>query len=245
MTWLSTPVRRLAALAAAVMLLAPAGCARVGADQPKVEWAAAPPAPRVLTEAELTSVLLAPPDLPVGYAARPADDDPGPQSSTRASDAECAKLYDEFENGSGAKGNTAAKADAEFAKGRAGPFLNQSLESHRDQAVLVEAMHRMRDVVAKCGEFTTNAGDGDLNIRMTPAPFSSLGDETVAIKMDATGTTRGIKITIAGYLVLTRVANTLSVITHIGLRRIDAAVTEGIVRKAVEKITPLARSPRD
>lgn len=239
------PVPRIAVVAAALVLLAPAGCDRVGSQQAKWEPATASPAPRVLTEGELRSVLLAAADLPTGYAARPADTSPDPASSSRASDPQCAKLYDEFENGSKAEGNTAAEANAEFAKGRAGPFLNQSLESHRDQAVLVEAMHRMRDVVAKCGEFTTNAGDGDLNIRMTPAPFSSLGDETVAIKMDATGTTRGIKITIAGYLVLTRVANTLSVITHIGLRRIDAAVTEGIVRKAVEKITPLARSPRD
>jgi hypothetical protein len=239
---MSNPLRRLAVVAAVLAVLGAAACDRVGSDQASRETPSASPVPRVLTEAELKSALLAASDLPPGYTEQPSET-PEPESSSQADDPECAKLFDQFENGSGAESNTAAEATVEFAKSQAGPFVSQYLESHRDQAVLVEMMGSIREVVSKCGEFTETDRDGKLTIRMSNASFPALGDETVAITVTATGTTEGIELTLRGYLVITRVASTLNVIVQFGLRKVDVAQTEQIARKAVDKLTPIATKP--
>lgn len=239
---MSNPLRRLAVTAAALVLLG-AGCDRAGSDQAQPGTPSPSPAPRVLTEAELKSALLAVSDLPTGYAEQPAEESPEPDSSSQADDPECARLFDQFENGSDVDRNSSAEATAEFAKGEAGPFVSQSLESHRDQAVLAETLRAIRDVVSKCGEFTETDPDGKFTIRMSNASFPTLGDETTAIRVTATGTTQGIELTIGGYLVMTRVSSTLNMVAHFGLRQVDVAETEQIVRKAVDKLTPIATKP--
>jgi hypothetical protein len=239
----SNPMRRLAVVTAALVLLGGAGCARAGSDQTPQATPSASPAPRVLTEVELKSALLTASDLPPGYTEQRPDETPEPESSSQADDPECAKLFDQFEKGSQAETNKAAEAAVEFAKSQAGPFVSQHLESYRDQAVLVEMLRSIREVVSKCAEFTETDRDGKLTIRMSNASFPVLGDETVAIMVTASGTTEGIDLTIRGYLVITRVANALNVIVHFGLRKVDVAQTEQIARKAVDKLTPLAAKP--
>jgi hypothetical protein len=239
----SIQVRRLAVVAAALVLLGAGGCDRAGSDQAQKESPSPSPAPRVLTEAELESVLLAVADLPTGYAEQPSDDTPEPESLSQADNPECAKLFDQFE-GSGAASDPVAEATVEFAKGEAGPFVNQSLQSHQDQAVLAETLRVIPDVVSKCGEFSETGADGKLTIRMSNASFPAIGDQTVAMQVTASGTTNGIELTIGGYLVMTRVASTVNMIAHFGLRQVDAAETEQIVRKAVDKLSPLATKPK-
>jgi hypothetical protein len=238
----SNQVRRLAVVAAALVLLGAGGCDR-SSDQAQTQTPSPSPAPRVLTEAELASALLAVSDLPTGYAEQPSDETPEPESSSQADDPECAKLFDQFE-GSGAESDPVAEATVEFVKGEAGPFVNQSLQSHQDQAVLAETLRVIPDVVSKCGEFTEAGADGKLTIRMSNASFPAVGDQTVAMMVTASGTTEGIELTIGGYLVMTRVASTVNMIAHFGLRQVDAAETEQIVRKAVDKLTPLATKPK-
>ena len=234
-----------AAVAAVLVVVTSVGC-RPTDPIPGPKPTASPtpsPAMRVPDEAELKSVLLTAADLPKGYRSTDHGPTAEPTPSSDLSDPQCAELFAELDPKLGYAGEPVAKVEVAFEKGEAGPALGQTLESHRDQADLVQAIDLVRQVVSRCGEFTETVDDVVLKIRMTSASFPPLGDETFAIKFDFIGTGRSRDLRFAGYLVITRVANTLNTIHHIGMPGVDAAETRRITTKAVDKLASLARRP--
>jgi hypothetical protein len=211
-----------------------------------------PAAPRVLSEAQLAAALLTVPDLPNGYAldaeagaggtdrsAEPSTDEliePG------SDDEACDQVFDEVRGGGPALGATGAvTAEIEFTRGELGPFVSQSLHSSRDRAAIHAAFEEMRRVPQLCREFTESDDDGSFTIRMTEASFPQVGEDSFAIRLDASGGGEGISITLGGYLVLIRVAATVSMIVHVGAPGVDAGETERVARAAAARLTPVAR----
>jgi hypothetical protein len=205
------------------------------------------PAAKVPTADELKKGLLALSDLPAGYSASPEEtpsggdtSEPNDSSSVTATSRECNQLFNEFGN----EGNATqeeASVSADFEKSSTtGPFIKETLESYRDAAALQKDMTQVRDAVDKCGEFTVKEQGGDVRVKIANASFPKLGDETAAFKLEATVTAQGKRLTLGGYLVAVRVGNVVSTIISFGLPSADAAETEQIVRKAVDKVTPIA-----
>jgi hypothetical protein len=205
------------------------------------------PAAKVPTADELKKGLLALSDLPAGYSASPEEtpsgggtSEPNDSSSVTATSRECNQLFNEFGNAGNAT-KEEASVSADFEKSSTGPFIKETLESYRDAAALQKDMTQVRDAVDKCGEFTVKEQGGAVRVKIANASFPKLGDETAAFKLEATVTAQGKQLTLGGYLVAVRVGNVVSTIISFGLPSADAAETEQIVRKAVDKATPIAR----
>ena len=222
------------------MLLAGASTTACGSSKDEAKPAASPSA-KVPTAEELKPGLLVLSDMPTGYSAgeqkTTSTPEPNDTSSVQAGTAECDRLFNEFDSG----GNGQAEVSAEFKKAATGPFVKQALKSYRDAAELQRDMGQISEAVEKCGEFTVKESDGEAKVEIDNASFPKLGDETAAFKLQATVTSGGRKVVLGGYLVAVRVGNVVSTVISFGLPTVDAAETEQITRKAVDKVTPIAK----
>jgi hypothetical protein len=196
--------------------------------------------PPVLTQAELAAALLRVEDLPDGYTLQPIPESPPEESDTggQGGGAEpCSDVFDQLRGGDPALSAIAAgTAEVEFSKGDDGPFLQQGLLSSGDRAGVRSAVEAFRQLPKICGEFTENDEQGAFTMRLSPAQFPALGDESVAVKLDATGTTEAATIALGGYLVLIRVGATVCILIHFGIPSVDVAETETVARAAVARL---------
>jgi hypothetical protein len=200
-----------------------------------------PAAPRLLSEAELASALLTVSDLPSGYALDAEAGADGADQSTGGNEA-CDQVFDRMRASGSPLGSTGATAaEIEFTRGESGPFLSQGLYSSRDRAGVLAAFAAVRRIPEMCREFTETDEDGSFTIRLAEAAFPSMGDDSFAIRLDASGSGEGISVTLGGYLVLVRIAATMSVIAHVGLPGVDVGETEKVARAAAARLTPLVR----
>jgi hypothetical protein len=229
-------LRRFSAFAlVAALSLVGAGCTAASHDG--VARAMPPP---VLTQAELAAALLRVEDLPRGYTVQPIPEAPPDDSGAGGQGGgtePCGDVFDQLRGGEPALSAIAAgTAEAEFSKGDDGPFLQQGLATTGDRAGLRSAVEAFRQLPTVCGEFTENDEQGSFTMRLSPAPFPALGDELVAIKLDATGTGEGASVALGGYLVLIRVGSTVCILIHFGIPNVDVAETETVARAAVARL---------
>jgi hypothetical protein len=229
-------VRRFSAFALVVALsLIGAGCTAAG--YAGVARALPPP---VLTQADLAAALLRVEDLPDGYTLQPIPESPPDETDAGGQGAgvePCGDVFDQLRGGEPALSAIAAgTAEVEFSKGDDGPFLQQGLISSGDRAGLRSAVEAFRQLPKVCGEFTENDAQGTFTMRLSPAEFPALGDESVAVKLDATGTTEAATIALGGYLVLIRVGATVCILIHFGIPNVDIAETETVARAAVARL---------
>jgi hypothetical protein len=240
---------RLVPFATALLLVAgasTAACGPKGSDNKGKAGASASPSAKVPTTEELRKALLVLSDLPTGYSesreSSSGGESPQPEatSSVESTSAECDRLFNEFGNEGGASAEQAA-VSADFEKSATGPFVKESLESYTDAGRLRNDMAQVREAVDKCGEFTVKESDGEAQVKVSNASFPKLGDETAAFKLDASAAAAGRQVHLGGYLVAVRVGNVVTTIMTFGLAAVDAGETEQITRKAVDKVTPIAR----
>jgi hypothetical protein len=226
----------LAVSLAASLVVGAAGCA-AGTETGMLR----PAPPRVLGEAELRSALLTVGDLPTGYS---LDAEAGADGSDPADggNEECDRVFDHMRgSGSALRAGGASTAEIEFTRGEYGPFISQSLVSGADRAAVFAAFEAFRRVPDQCREFTEEDDDGSFTVRLSAESFPTVGEDSFAIKLDASGAGEGITVTLGGYLVLIRVATTMSMIAHVGVPGVDAAETEKVVRAAAARLTPIVK----
>jgi hypothetical protein len=229
-------LRRFSAFAlVAALSLVGAGCTAASHDG--VARAVPPP---VLTTAELSAALLRAEDLPRGYTVQPVPEAPPDESDTGGQGGgtePCGDVFDQLRGGEPALSAIASgTAEAEFSKGDDGPFLQQGLLSSGDRAGLRAAVEAFRQLPTICGEFTENDEQGAFTMRLSPAQFPALGDESVAIKLDATGTAEAATVALGGYLLLIRVGATVCILIHFGIPTVDVAESETVARAAVARL---------
>jgi hypothetical protein len=230
-------VRRLSMLVlAAALCLMGAGCEAARYDG--VARAVPPP---VRTQAELAAALLRVEDLPGGYTLQPGTPAPPDESATGGQGggaAPCAEVFNQLRGGQPALSAIASgTAEVEFSKGDDGPFLQQGLLSTGDRAALRAAVDAFRQLPTLCGEFTETDEQGSFTIRLrATSSFPALGDETVAIKLDANGRSEEINVTLSGYLVLIRVGSTVCILIHFGIPGVEVGETEKIATAAVARL---------
>jgi hypothetical protein len=242
-------MRRLVSLTTLLLLLAGASTAGCGStrsgNQPSASPSASPSA-KVPGAEDLKKGLLQLSDMPTGYAAKPGSTSgggtpsPADSSSVTGPNAACTQLFNQFDQESSTNSEQAS-ASAEFEKAATGPFVKEELESYRDAAALQKDMGTVSAAVDKCGEFTVKEEDGEAKVKMANASFPKLGDETAAFKLDALVSAGGKRVTLSGYLIAVRVGNVVCTITSFGVPNVDANEIEQITRKAVDKVTPIAR----
>jgi hypothetical protein len=171
---------------------------------------------------DLKAALLVSADLP-GYTVSDAQSqDAQVSQSAVASEGFCDRLFDRFGSGQSAPGATAS-----FEASATGPFLVQTLTPAR-----VGEIQAARDAIHDCARFRSD----DLSVAVQQAAFPPLGDETVALKLDATGGTGDDAETLDGYLVAVRVKDTVCTVVNYGMPGVDVGDTETVVRKAVAKL---------
>ena len=196
--------------------------------------------PKVLTQADLTAALLRAQDLPEGYTLQPIPESPPEESDTggQGGGAEpCSDVFNQLRGGEPALSAIAVgTAEVEFSKGDDGPFLQQGLLSSGDRAGLRSAVEAFRQLPTVCGEFTENDEQGSFTMRLSPAEFPTLGDETVAVKLDATGRSEATAVALGGYLVLIRVGATVCILIHFGIPTVATDETERVARAAVARL---------
>lgn len=212
-------------------------CAGIGHRDAGVARAIPPP---VLTRADLVAALLRVDDLPTGYTLQPSTDTPPDENDTGGQGAgtePCSDVFNQLRGGEPALSSiAAATAEVEFSKGDDGPFLQQGLLSSDNRAGLRSAVEAFHQLPAVCGEFTQNDEQGSFTMRLTPAQFPTLGDDTVAVKLDATGRSELSNVALGGYLVLIRVGATICILIHFGIPGVDVAETEKVARAAVARL---------
>lgn len=201
--------------------------------------------PPVRTQSELAGVLLRVEDLPAGYTLQPTT--PTAPKSERAADGQgggqgggteaCADVFEQLRGGEPALSRLAAgAAEVEFGKGDYGPFLQQSLLSIGDEAVVRAAIDAFRRLPATCESFTETDEQGSFTIKLSEADLPALGDESVVVKLDANGRSVELDVTLSGYLVLVRKGSVVCILIHFGIPGVDVAETEKISRAAVARL---------
>ena len=236
-------IRRIVPLATVLLLFAGASSTACSSRKSgdKTQPSASPSA-KIPSAEELKNGLLALADMPTGYSAGTPKtaNSPAPDNSTSlgAPNAECERLFNQFDEGSAGE---QGQATIEFRKSATGPFIRHTLESYRDAAALRASLMKIREAVDKCGEFSVGDADGQAKVKIAAASFPKLGDDTAAFQLEATVTTEGRRVPVGGYLVAVRIGNVVSTIISFGVPKSDAAETEQIARKAVDKATPIAR----
>jgi hypothetical protein len=235
--------RLLSVGAVAAGLLVAAGCS--GGTSHSEEFRALPPPAR--TQAELAGALLRAEDLPAGYTLQPTapNPPPGAEASPGASPGEgqgggaddCADVFEQLRGGQPALSRVAASAaQVEFGKGDYGPFLQQSLLSTGDQKVMRAAIDAFRRLPTTCGQFTETDEAGSFTVKVSEASLPALGDESIAVKLDANGRSTELDVTMSGFMVLVRKGSVVCIVIHFGIPGVDAAETEKIARAAAARL---------
>ncbi len=193
------------------------------------------------------SVLLEVEDLPDGYVISPPQAAPEVSAAGSVSVAGCDALLNRFRDGG---------TGVRFEAGTAGPFLAEELAGDAG------APGVLRELAARCAAFTdTDAGGETTSVTVTvgglpelagsPPPgagdgsaagdpggssVAAFGDESVALRMAATGGAGDDAYTLSGYLIAVRVGGTTCTIVHFGQPGVDPAETAAIVGAAVRKL---------
>ena len=190
------------------------------------------PAP---TEAEARAALLTTADLPSGWQ---ADDDEGEDDDDDTDDNPCP----EFDKVDAEK--PAAEAEASFAPGPTGPFVEHTVELYADDDAAERVMQLVAEAVEACKTFTASDEDlGKLNGTFEESAAPDLGDDALAAKLTAKG--GGIDIT--GEVLAVRDGRAISVVFHLGVQapgvgggRVQSALTQDLARKAAAKLDAAA-----
>jgi hypothetical protein len=198
-------------------------------------------APAVRSQAELASGLLRVEDLPAGYVLQPAvpapSTPPSADGGQGAGASPCVDVFEQLRGGAPALNRIAAStARVEFGKGDYGPFLQEELLSSGDQVAIRAAVAAFRKLPELCDRFTETDEQGSFTIKLSEANLPALGDESVALKLDAAGSSEDLNVTLGGYLMLLRKGSVVCILIHFGLPGVDVAETEKIARAAVARL---------
>jgi hypothetical protein len=195
-------------------------------------------APAVRTQAELAAALLRVEDLAAGYTLQPVTPTSPPAGGGQGGGAEpCADVFEQLRGGAPALSRIAASsAQVEFAKGDYGPFLQEELLSSGDGAALRAAVDAFRKLPDVCDRFTETDEQGSFTLKLSAADLPVLGDESVALKLDANGASAELDVTLSGYMMLVRKGSVVCILIHFGIPAVDAAETEKIARAAVARL---------
>lgn len=202
--------------------------------------------PPVRTQAELAGVLLRVEDLPAGYTLQPTtpttpttapSDEVGSGGGQGGGTEACADVFEQLRGGRPALSRVASSAaQVEFGKGDYGPFLQQSLLSTGDTAVVGAAFDAFRRLPATCAHFTETDEQGSFTIKLSDASLPAFGDESVAVKLDANGRSIELDVTLSGYMILFRKGSVVCVVIHFGIPGVDVTETEKIAQAAVARL---------
>jgi hypothetical protein len=194
-------------------------------------------APAVRSQGELAGVLLRVEDLPGGYALQPAVVPPPTDGGQGGGVQPCADVFEQLRGGAPALSRVAASsAQVEFGKGDYGPFLQEALLSSGDRVAMRAAVEAFRTLPDHCEHFTETDEQGAFTIKLSEANLPALGDESVALKLDATGTSDDLNVTLSGYMMMVRTGSVVGILIHFGIPAVDLAETEKIARAAVARL---------
>jgi hypothetical protein len=167
-------------------------------------------------------VMLTVEDLPDGYATSPPQPAPEVSAAGSVSVAGCDVLLNRFRDGG---------TGVRFEAGSSGPFLAEELAEDAG------APGVLRELAGRCAAFTDTDADGEkTSVTVAEGGLPSLGEESAAFRMAASGGTGDDAYTLSGYLVAIRVGGTTCTIVHFGQPGVDPAETESIARAAVRKL---------
>jgi hypothetical protein len=212
-----------------------------GCSAARFDGAARGTGPAVLSHGELASALLRVEDLPSGYTLQPAAPEASPSPSTGGQGGSvepCADVFEQLRGSAPALSRVAsATARVEFGKGDYGPFLQEVLLSTGNRAAVEAAVGAFRQLPALCNGFTETDEQGSFTVKLAPADnLPALGDESVALKLDANGRSIDLDVTLSGFMILFRKGSVVGVLIHFGIPGVDAAETEKIGQAAVARV---------
>lgn len=168
------------------------------------------------------NALLSAEDLPDGYSTSPPQAEAEVSAASSVSVTGCDTLLTWFRAGGGG---------VHFEAGPSGPFLAEELS---DDAAAVGVL---RELATRCATFTDTDDDGEkTSVTVTDGGLPSLGEESVAYRMAASGGTGDDAYTLSGYLIAVRVGHSTCTLVHFGQPEVDPAETETIARAAVRKL---------
>lgn len=214
--------RRLIAVLFALLALLGAACGDDGDTTGDSSSAtkggeAAPP-----TEAELKADLLTQADVPSGMTLQPDEEEEGESTATEG----C--LEQDVDDVL----PPAAKAAAAFATADTLRSVQHELRSYEgDDAE--KSMEEGRKLVEKCRTFEEPSDGGSFTGSIKDLAFPALGDDTAAFVIEA----KASGFSVAGHFVVVRKGNVTTSVGNLVVGGApDQAVTESLVRKAVEKL---------
>lgn len=175
-------------------------------------------------DVDLEAALLTLDDMPTGWTTDTVEATGNDSDSATLCGAE---LIEEVE--------PAGEVSADFSAGDLGPLLNHSiLEYEDDEAARV--LTDFADALAGCEEWTEETDEGPMTLRPTPLSFPSLGDETVAVRIDAANELVDMTMD----MVVWRHGDTLNIITMMeAFGTPDGEQTEEFATLADERIASL------
>jgi hypothetical protein len=128
-----------------------------------------------------------------------------------------------------------AQAEAAFAAGPTGPFINQSVSAFDGDAA--ELLGQAVDAFDRCAEFSsTDPGGVTTAFRATPLSFPSLGDRTVAVRLE--GSVGPIQL-VVDRIMIAAGSNGVTLGAG-GFAPLEADELESIVTTAFEKLNDVA-----
>jgi hypothetical protein len=181
-------------------------------------------------------------DLPAGYTLQPNSPSPSPTASAGGGagggSEPCADVFEQLRGGDPAMSRMAtSSAQVEFGKGDYGPFLQQVLLGVSDRGAVDAAFEAFRKLPTLCDGFTETDEQGSFTVKLTAADaMPAVGDESVALKLDANGRSVDLDVSLSGYMMLFRQDATVSVLIHFGIPGVDAGETEKIARAAAARL---------
>ena len=130
-------------------------------------------------------------------------------------------------------------SEADFQGSPLGPFVTEELAQ-----IVPGVAKRQLDALARalpgCQPQTATQADGSvLTYTVTPLPFPTLGEQTVAVRLKVDGSL----LPIQGNAIFIRRANSVVIVTLlvVGLIAPDAALTEMLARRADARFAAVAR----
>lgn len=125
---------------------------------------------------EAEAALLRVADMPTGWS-RTAEQDDGDDEDAPAGDPTLCdtELGEQFE--------TISDASVQFSAGQMGPFVDHAVGVYEDGQA-EQALTAVLDALGSCEEWTEDTDDGPVTYRASPMSFPTVGDQTVAVRLD-------------------------------------------------------------
>lgn len=148
--------------------------------------------PATAGQSPLTKALLAPGDLPAGYAVVT-------QASTAPATATPQDCYARFDSLGRKDTASTAEAETSFRNEKAGSVVEQSVQRYADASTPSPTLANLSALLTQCASFD-RAGAGGATTRYTSArlDFPTLGDSTVAVRIAGTLGSVGIVLDVVG-----------------------------------------------